>query len=204
MDAKVRELFSEKSYKQAIVVYDELLKDTNCTDYVHDKSDCLVLMGKLSEAIKYYKKVLLESQELKLEHFNNFVSGVLEFVRKSSLVSKQETKEKNAFLSCTICDSVLFEAVTLCCGHSNCHKCLKSQKRKTCIVCSEKFSLEDKKYNVTLQAFLIKYFQKKCKSLTLRREGNAYFERKDFARALAKYEEAEVYGKFVFCFIYCK
>lgn len=196
MEEEVRELINQKNYEKALDGYNVLLEQKYCRAYLLGKADCLILMGQLREAMEYYKKVLSERQEYESEHLANFIFGLTEFARSSVVASEEETKEQG-LLSCAVCESMLFEPVTLSCGHSTCFNCLQNRKQKTCSVCGEYFSLENKKYNVTLQAFVMKYFQHKCKSVQLRREGNLYFARKDFTQALSKYAEAESYGKLI-------
>ena len=196
MEVKAQELFSQGKYGEALGIYDELLECETCPDYLLAKADCLILMEQMQESLDLYKNIFRAPQQPGANELTNCVLGLAKFTSGSkSSVQEKDTKEKKV-LSCDICESILFEPVTLSCGHSSCTLCLKNQKNKVCGVCGESFSLENQKCNVVLQAFLTKYFEMNCRSVQLRVEGNSHCSSKEYHKALGKYLDAASCSKY--------
>ncbi|XP_076446045.1 LON peptidase N-terminal domain and RING finger protein 1-like [Babylonia areolata] len=100
--------------------------------------------------------------------------------------------------TCYICRGLFHDPVTISCGHTFCRKCLERDLTKThrdpaCKECGiVHFGLKptNTRTNVVLSNLIKTWFPDRSKAAELKTEGNRYFERKDFERAIILYSEA--------------
>lgn len=108
-------------------------------------------------------------------------------------------------LSCRICQSFLFEPVTLPCGHCFCKTCLEKEKEEkerppvVCRVCRGSYTLLRRyRVNVVLSCLLAKWFPSPHHAGRLRREGNGLYAEKRTEEALEKYDRAISIGTLLY------
>jgi len=94
------------------------------------------------------------------------------------------------FLNCSLCSSVLFNPVSLECGHSFCKKCVESNSLKTCRMCDCVYEGQPFNLNVSLDAIVQYLRPTQYKASRLRTEGNHLFSVMDFENCLKKYSES--------------
>lgn len=102
--------------------------------------------------------------------------------------------------SCPICQSFLFEPVTLPCGHCYCKRCLERKERRRedeededeCSQCRDGTGtgLRSYRVNVVLSNLLAKWFPDLHQAGQLRREGNGLYGERKMEAALEKYNQA--------------
>ncbi|XP_053555146.1 LON peptidase N-terminal domain and RING finger protein 3 [Bombina bombina] len=96
-------------------------------------------------------------------------------------------------MTCRDCQGLLYEPVSLPCGHTFCKKCLLTSKvRGQCPLCRVTLDGAEELYrvNVVLSNILSKCFPCEVQALKLRHEGNALFKDNKLQEALGKYNEA--------------
>ena len=111
---------------------------------------------------------------------------------------------RNVF-SCPLCLGVLYEPLTLVCGHTYCRRCLVKEQLRTCRVCQ--FKLKDKgitnvKPNVLVATLVNRYWHKEVDGAKLRTEGNKYFQNHQLEKALDAYTKAFKCGKQTLLYLY--
>lgn len=96
---------------------------------------------------------------------------------------------KHDVFSCAKCNGVLFEPVTLWCGHSYCRKCTTNLTK--CTTCGQfQSNTADLKTNVTMAALVDKFWTPELTAVKLRNEGNNLFANNCHQEALEKYNKA--------------
>ncbi|XP_068718410.1 LON peptidase N-terminal domain and RING finger protein 3-like isoform X1 [Montipora capricornis] len=157
------------------------------------KADCLALEGHLSESLPLYSEAFQcgKVHPDRLLRFVNALSKLIVYEGDSS----EQPREDNSGLQCRVCTGILYDPVTISCGHSFCKLCLEKQESKSCERCKCPFSHSPKKTNVILQNVLEKSFDKEMEATRLRLEGNQLHRKKKSVEAIEKYREAEKLSK---------
>ncbi|KAM4664051.1 LON peptidase N-terminal domain and RING finger protein 3 [Discoglossus pictus] len=100
---------------------------------------------------------------------------------------------RSGVLTCLDCQGLLYEPVSMPCGHTFCKKCLESSKvRGQCPMCrvTQEGAEQSYRVNVVLSNILCKWFPCEVQALRLRHEGNALYKDSKWQEALDKYNEA--------------
>lgn len=104
----------------------------------------------------------------------------------------------SVLLTCTLCRGLFSDPITINCGHTFCGKCLERDRTKTgkgptCKECGIlHFGLKETslRTNVVLSNLIKKWFPNRSRAAELKTEGNKYFAKRDFERAIHFYSEA--------------
>jgi len=149
---------------------------------------------RLQEAVEAYSTAFrLES--LRPDHLRCFINALLDVMRKKKdfLPNRRAaiTSAPNDYFSCYICRGILFEPVTIPCGHSFCRKCIAKDPSNTCKSCGVRhLALPFLNTNVSLQALIEKLFPHEIQSVAKKEEGNKVFAKGQLQAALELYTEA--------------
>lgn len=180
------------NFHKAREMFERLLgKDKSKEKYcLLGKADCLALEGRLSDSLPVYCEALKRGK-VQPDRLLRFISALTRVITSEN-DCLPISGEDNGFLYCGICSGVLYEPITVPCGHSFCKLCLEKQEAKKCEQCDNPFSYGTSfKSNVILQDVLEKSFQKELEATRLRLEGNQLHRRKQSLQAIEKYKEAE-------------
>lgn len=192
------------------------------------QADSLAFGGKLAEAFDVYRQAA-EIERLRPVHLVRLVEYLSRSIRRqdwegAEVVVEEEAEERsrdpagggkevqvagagagNLDLSCPICQSFLFEPVTLPCGHCFCKTCLEKEKEEkerpsvVCRVCRGSSTLLRRyRVNVVLSCLLAKWFPSPHQAGRLRREGNGLYAEKRTEEALEKYDRAISIGTMLY------
>lgn len=186
------------------------------------QADALAFGGNLAEAFDVYRQAA-EIERLRPAHLARLVEYLSGSIRRQDWLEVEEDTEERSRdtavggeleaagagalagagdleLSCRICQSFLFEPVTLPCGHCFCRTCLEKEKEKekekerlpvVCRVCRGSSTLlRSYRVNVVLSSLLAKWFPSPHQAGRLRREGNGLYAEKRTEEALEKYDRA--------------
>lgn len=181
------------------------------------QADSLAFGGKLAEAFDVYRQAA-EIERLRPAHLARLVEYLSGSIRRQDWegaeVVDEEAGERSREpaggrgevvgagageleLSCRICQSFLFEPVTLPCGHCFCKTCLEKEREEkerpavVCRVCRGSSTLLRRyRVNVVLSCLLAKWFPSPHQAGRLRREGNGLYAERRTEEALEKYDLA--------------
>jgi len=161
--------------------------------YVH-LGDAYSKGERLQEAVDAYIAAF-RLEPLRPEHLRNFINALLDVMRKKHefLPNRRATIScaRNDPLSCLVCHGVLFEPVTIPCGHSFCRKCIAKDATNTCKSCGIRhLNLPSLNINVSLQSLIEKLFPREIQSVAKKEAGNARFSKGKFQEAIDLYTEA--------------
>jgi hypothetical protein len=107
-------------------------------------------------------------------------------------------RNKRDCLSCPKCGGVLYQVVTLACGHSFCRKCANGLDH--CYKCNRAdhpaVQPDQLKTNVTVSTLVSKWWADELRAVELRNAGNQAFTNQHYDQALEKYTQAAQSGTF--------
>ncbi|CAH3154728.1 unnamed protein product [Porites evermanni] len=184
------------NFPKAREMFESLLGKRSCKSkeksYLLGKADTLALEGRLSDALPVYCEAFKRGT-IQPDRLLRFITGLIKVItiENNSFFDNEDT----TILQCGICTGVLYEPVTVSCGHSFCKLCLEKQEAKKCSHCDKPFSSGAFRINVILQDILEKSFQGVLEATRLRFEGNQLHKRKQSLQAIDKYKEAEKLNK---------
>jgi len=106
--------------------------------------------------------------------------------------SEQSSKDQNSEMSeflCQYCKELLYQPVTLSCGHTFCRLCLESVDEQTCFICGKTFteSVDTFKNNVSLISILQKLHENEWKGRTLTAQGIRFLKNQKWDLAVEKF-----------------
>lgn len=227
------EAFQSKNFDLAADIYDCQLAAQgdpgSRQELMVKRADALAFGGKFSEAFAVYRQAS-EIERLtpaQLENLIDYLSqsirrqdageshsgspgrgeeaGAAEGAGRPAAATATAPGSGRAYFSCPICQSFLFEPVTLPCGHCYCKKCLerKERREKECNECRDSSGVQSYRVNVVLSNLLAKWFPNLHQAGQLRREGNGLYAEKKMEAALEKYNQAIMKGRtfFMSCFL---
>lgn len=186
------------NFPKAREMFESLLGKRSCKSkeksYLLGKADTLALEGRLSDALPVYCEAFKRGT-IQPDRLLRFITGLIKVItiENNSFFDNEDT----TILQCGICTGVLYEPVTVSCGHSFCKLCLEKQEAKKCSHCDKPFSSGAFRINVILQDILEKSFQGVLEATRLRFEGNQLHKRKQSLQAIDKYKEAEKLSKYL-------
>ncbi|XP_008325483.1 LON peptidase N-terminal domain and RING finger protein 3 [Cynoglossus semilaevis] len=214
------EAFQSKNFDLAADIYDCQLAAQgdpgSRQELMVKRADALAFGGKFSEAFAVYRQAS-EIERLtpaQLENLIDYLSqsirrqdageshsgspgrgeeaGAAEGAGRPAAATATAPGSGRAYFSCPICQSFLFEPVTLPCGHCYCKKCLerKERREKECNECRDSSGVQSYRVNVVLSNLLAKWFPNLHQAGQLRREGNGLYAEKKMEAALEKYNQA--------------
>lgn len=195
-----REAFRCSNYDLAVGIYDKLLSQHGHNmEWLIGKASSLAKQNRFNEAVNsmHYACRLggLQPCDLMI-----VVEPMIDYVTRIASKAVHAFKKKHVDLSsCGICLGILFEPITLPCGHSFCKDCLKEVKRlRTCQTCKAEhpyLSPSKVQVNVTIRDGFEKYFVTEMKARRLKKDGNKFFKNGQFLEALERYSAALNLGK---------
>ena len=197
MEKEAEDDMSKGNFNKAREKFEMLLQqDKSKTKFwLLGKADCLASEERLHESLPVYCEAF-KYGKVNPDRLHRFVKALSKLIEKDSYATEQQTPvEDSNGLQCGVCTGLLYDPVTLPCGHSFCRLCLKKQESEKCVCCGNQFSYSRLKTNVTLQQVLEKSFKVELEATRLRLQGNQLHRKKNSLEAIEKYEEAEKLSK---------
>ncbi|PIO12711.1 hypothetical protein AB205_0062030, partial [Aquarana catesbeiana] len=160
--------FQAKNLQLACEIYERQGQAAGAVDWglLLRRAQCLACMGKLHDAFGLYQEAAAED-ELSAEQLDTLVSCLAEEIRRREPPSPEGRQWGT--VSCAECQGLLYEPVTLPCGHTFCKKCLDGRK---CGVCQEE-AHHHYRVNVLLSNVISKWFPCQVQAARLTQEGSA-------------------------------
>ncbi|XP_077984648.1 LON peptidase N-terminal domain and RING finger protein 3-like [Glandiceps talaboti] len=189
-----REAFISQNFDVAAQIYSRLLREHGPNmDFYLAKGDSEARAGNLDEAFNSYAAAF-ELGNVSSDRLTHLVTGFVEIIsKKEGLSAGTYQKESLDMFSCLICHSLLYEPVTLPCGHTFCKLCLQKLQTRTCKKCNVHHAglvITTLKLNVELSNLLEKYFANESKACKTKAIGNQLFSEEKYLEAVEKYSEA--------------
>ena len=133
------------------------------------------------------------------DRLSNLVASLVEIVKiDTGFTSKTSQKDEEDIFTCSLCQSLWSEPVTLRCGHTFCRTCLEKDhpnfKRCRRCMADVNSTVASLKTNVLLSRTVEKWFPAQLAAVRLKQEGNLLFGQKKLERAIGAYTRAIEHG----------
>ena len=190
-----RQAFSTNNFVLAAEIYERTIKENGPhAELFLGLADSFARGGQFTKAFEAYTNAFRLGRVTpeKLEHLVTALTESLSQDAGNSC-SQQGSMKKSCMFTCVLCRGLLNDPVTIKCGHTFCRKCLERDRAKTCKVCGivhYRLKPANIRTNVVLSNLIHKWFPDSCRAAELKAEGNTFFERRDFQRAIKFYSEA--------------
>ncbi|XP_005112882.1 LON peptidase N-terminal domain and RING finger protein 3 [Aplysia californica] len=189
-----KEAFSTNNFGLAADIYERTIRENGPTSELFlGLADSFARGGQFSKAFNAYTNAYRYGK-VTPEKLKHLVVGLIETVKQDlSNSGPHEAKQQSCMFTCGVCRGLLADPVTVPCGHTFCRKCLEKDKSKTCELCSTvhyRMKLRNLSSNVVLTSLIEKLFPSECRAAVLKKEGNGYFEKRDFRNAIDVYSKA--------------
>ncbi|XP_060064809.1 LON peptidase N-terminal domain and RING finger protein 3-like [Ylistrum balloti] len=188
-----KQAFSTNNFELAVDVYERTIRENGPSSELYfGLGDSYARSGHFERAFESYCSAFRLTNTVRPGALKHLVTALVEAVKQDSVV-EDAMMNKNCIFTCVLCRGLLNEPVTIPCGHTFCRKCLEREQTKPCKKCgtvNHFLNVSSIKTNVLLKQAVEVYFPSECKALRLKYEGNVYFERRDFEKAIDLYNEA--------------
>lgn len=197
-----KDAFLNRNYGLAAEMYERCLKDRGhhqSFEIYFGYGDSLAKSGRIREALDVYSQCY-RLGNVSHDRLKHLASALLEIVGGDPTVSSNRNNQQmeNSFL-CLICEGVLLQPVTTVCGHTFCRRCLLSDTSKACRKCGQRFvgsNLENIETNILIKGLVEKWWSSEVEAAKIREEGNDFLQRNEVEAALAKFNEAALFGEY--------
>ncbi|KAK2715968.1 hypothetical protein QYM36_010507 [Artemia franciscana] len=153
-------------------------------------ADSLCNISRIDEALDVYATALEYGDPL-LFQMDTLVKSLIKLW--CSEIQRIIPKESNAF-SCVKCEGVLYDPVTVLCGHSLCRQCYEKSPSSACAKCGtrnqQRRVCTELKTNVVMHQLTKKWWDGELSATVLRNSGNVHFKENRYEDALKSYDEA--------------
>ncbi|KAL8562181.1 hypothetical protein ACOMHN_005166 [Nucella lapillus] len=192
-----RQAFSTNNFGLAADIYERTIKENGPQAELYlGLADSFARGGQFTKAFEAYTNAfrLGRVTHEKLKHLvTALIETLSQDVNKSAAACPKDSMKKTCMFTCLLCRGIVNDPVTINCGHTFCRKCLERDPTKTCKVCGivhYRLKPSSIRTNVVLSNIIRKWFPDSCRAAELKTEGNRFFEKKDFERAITSYSEA--------------
>ena len=156
--------------------------------------------GRLQPAYGAYVKAYRVGARPTPDRLCNLVASLVEIVKiDTGDASKTSQKDEEDIFTCSLCQSLWSEPVTLRCGHTFCRTCLEKDhpnfKRCRRCMADVNSTVASLKTNVLLSRTVEKWFPGQLAAVRLKQEGNLLFGQKKLERAIGAYTKAIEQGE---------
>ena len=196
-----REAFLSKNFRLSAEIYESAIKtDGPRAETLLGLADSQARAGEFQKALSTYIRCVRHGS-VSPRNMRHFATGLADFMAENGAelgLIPPVTKDPSSYFLCGICSGLLFEPVTLPCGHCFCQICVqKNSSDKSCKVCKVVHYFVDinsLKTNVVLWTIIKKLFHFEIEGAKLRAEGNEQFARKHYETSIAIYSRAAEKG----------
>lgn len=195
-----KQAFKTNNFYLAAEIYERTIAENGPTSELYvSLADCYSRSGHFRKAFESYSNGFRLGSP-SAEQLKHLVSALIDTVKYDSVVSDAIMNKKCIF-TCALCRGILNDPVTIQCGHTFCRKCFEKDETKSCRKCGTaihmfKVKRTNLKSNVLIARVINNWFPKESKAAIFKSEGNYYFERRKFQRAIEQYSEAIKNGKY--------
>ena len=156
--------------------------------------------GRLQSAYGAYVKAYGVGSSPTPDRLCNLVASLVEIVKidtGDTVKTGSNQKDEEDMFTCSLCQSLWSEPVTLRCGHTFCRTCLEKDRPKRCRRCMADVNstVASLKTNVLLSRTVEKWFPGQLAAVRLKQEGNSLFGQKKLQRAIGAYTKAIQHGE---------
>ncbi|KAK3100163.1 hypothetical protein FSP39_015593 [Pinctada imbricata] len=187
-----RQAFNTNNFDLAVEIYERAIKENGPSpDLLLGLADSSARSGHFKKAFDAYSSAI-RSGNIRPENLKHLVTALIEAVRQEN-TGNLAIMIKSCMFTCSSCRGLFNEPVTIPCGHTFCRKCLEKDITKICKNCGTAHyfvNLSSTKTNVLLTRLIEKWFPNEFKASRLKADGNLYFGRRDFEKAIELYSLA--------------
>ncbi|OWF53763.1 LON peptidase N-terminal domain and RING finger protein 3-like [Mizuhopecten yessoensis] len=188
-----RQAFNTNNFELAVDVYERTIREHGpSSDLYFGLADSFARSGQFERAFESYCSAFRLTNSIRPGVLKHLVTALVEAVKQDSVV-EDAMMNKNCIFTCVLCRGLLSDPVTIPCGHTFCRKCVERDQSKICKRCGKAnhfVNVSSIKTNVLLKQVIDVWFPSECEALRLKSEGNIFFERREFEKAINLYNKA--------------
>ncbi|WAR00617.1 LONF3-like protein [Mya arenaria] len=186
-----KQAFSSKNFDLAAEIYERSIREYGPKpEFLLGLADCFAKLGQFERAFTAYSKACrvgpMNPKDLK-----HLVSSLVNTVKQDPLINSE--MNKNVVFDCLICRNMLYDPVTIPCGHTFCRQCLVKDASKQCKNCGTKYlylNISRIKSSVLLSQTIDKWFPEHSKAVEIKKMANDAFQTCRFEEAIRLYTGA--------------
>lgn len=191
-----RQAFSSKNFDLAAEIYERSISEYGPKpELLLGLADSLARAGQFEKAFSVYSKACrvgcVSSKDLK-----HLVSALVNCVKQDKQIDSE--MNKNVMFECLICRNMIYDPVTIPCGHTFCRSCLLKDTSKQCKNCgtmNHYLNISRIRSNILLSQVLENWFPGHCKAVKLKKDANDAFQTCEFKDAITIYSSAIELGE---------
>ncbi|XP_033744047.1 LON peptidase N-terminal domain and RING finger protein 3-like [Pecten maximus] len=187
-----KQAFSTNNFELAADVYERTIRENGPSSELYfGLADSFARSGHFERAFESYCSAFRLTNSVRPGLLKHLVTALVDTVKQDSVV-EDAMMNKNCIFTCVLCRGLLNDPVTIPCGHTFCRKCLEREQSRPCKKCGtvNHLNVSSIKTNVLLKQAVEVWFPSECRALQLKADGNVYFEKRDFEKAICLYNEA--------------
>jgi len=196
-----RQAFSSKNFDLAADIYERSITEYGPKpEFLLGLADCFAKLGHFEKAFSAYSKACRVGP-LTPKDLRHLVSSLVSSVKQDPLINTEMNKA--VVFDCLICRNMLYDPVTIPCGHTFCRQCLMKDTSKSCKNCGtvhHYLNVSRIKTSVLLSQVIDKWFPGHCKAVELKKNANEAFQTCRFGESIQLYSSALEFGTFYLCF----
>lgn len=194
-----RQAFTSKNFDLAVEIYERTIRENGPrTELLLGLADCFARLGQFDKAFQCYSKSSRHGP-ISTKDLKHLVSALVDVVKQDIVITSE--MNKIVVFDCLLCRNMLFDPVTIPCGHTFCRQCLiknQSKQCKNCKVIHPHMNVSRIKTNVLFSQIIDKCFPTHRKAVEVKQSANDAMQSCRFEAAIQLYTSALELGNFLF------
>lgn len=186
-----RQAFSSRNFDLAAEIYERSISENGPKpELLLGLADSLARAGHFEKAFTAYSKACRVGC-VSPKDFKHLVSALVNCVKQDKQIDLE--MNRNVMFDCLICRNMIYDPVTIPCGHTFCRSCLSKDSSKQCKNCgtiNHYLNVLRIKSNILMSRVLENWFPGHCKAVKLKKDANDAFQSCKFKDAINIYSSA--------------
>ncbi|XP_045203478.1 LON peptidase N-terminal domain and RING finger protein 1-like [Mercenaria mercenaria] len=186
-----RQAFNSKNYELATEIYERSISEYGPKpELLLGLADSFARAGHFEKAFTAYSKACRVGS-VSHKDLKHLVSSLVNSVKQDKQVDTD--MNRNVTFECLICRNMIYDPVTIPCGHTFCRSCLRKDLTKQCKNCgtiNHNLNVSRIKSNILLSQIIEHWFPDHCKAVKIKKDANDAFQSCKFKDAIKLYSNA--------------
>ncbi|KAH3843339.1 hypothetical protein DPMN_116854 [Dreissena polymorpha] len=186
-----RQAFTSKNFDLAAEIYERTIRENGPkTELLLGLADCFARLGQFDKAFQCYSKASRHGP-ISPKDLKHLVSALVNIVKQDIVIPPE--MNKIVMFDCLLCRNMLFDPVTIPCGHTFCRPCLIKNQSKQCKHCKAihpHMNISRIKTNVLFSQIIDKCFPTYRKAVEVKQSANDAMQSCRFETAIQLYTSA--------------